>query len=72
VVGDLAIPVAASIGIHVATDDDDYQPLLRAADGAMYDAKHSGPVVSELPQACVGLAHRTARLNCRRRRCGGR
>jgi GGDEF domain-containing protein len=37
------IPVSASIGIHVATDDDDYESLLRAADGAMYDAKRSGP-----------------------------
>jgi len=36
------IPVSASIGIHVATDDDDYDSLLRAADGAMYDAKRSG------------------------------
>jgi len=36
------IPVSASIGIHVATDDDDYQSLLRAADGAMYNAKRSG------------------------------
>lgn len=40
VVGD--IHVWASIGIHVATDDDDYDSLLRAADGAMYDAKRSG------------------------------
>jgi diguanylate cyclase (GGDEF)-like protein len=37
------IPVSASIGIHVATEDDDYESLLRAADGAMYDAKRSGP-----------------------------
>jgi len=37
------IPVSASIGIHIATDDDDYDSLLRAADGAMYDAKRSGP-----------------------------
>jgi diguanylate cyclase (GGDEF)-like protein len=36
------IPVSASIGIHVATDDDDYDSLLRAADGAMYDAKRRG------------------------------
>jgi diguanylate cyclase (GGDEF)-like protein/PAS domain S-box-containing protein len=40
VVGD--IPMWASIGIHVATDDDDYDSLLRAADAAMYDAKRSG------------------------------
>jgi diguanylate cyclase (GGDEF)-like protein len=40
VAGDL--PVSASIGIHVATDDDDYDTLLRAADRAMYDAKRSG------------------------------
>jgi diguanylate cyclase (GGDEF)-like protein/PAS domain S-box-containing protein len=32
----------ASIGAHVATDDDDYDSLLRAADGAMYVAKRSG------------------------------
>jgi diguanylate cyclase (GGDEF)-like protein/PAS domain S-box-containing protein len=36
------IPVSASIGIHVATDDDDYQSLLRAADSAMYDVKRNG------------------------------
>ena len=36
-------PVSASIGIHVATDDDDYDALLRAADRAMYDAKRNGP-----------------------------
>jgi GGDEF domain-containing protein len=39
-VGDVL--VSASIGIHVATDHDDYDTLLRAADGAMYDAKRSG------------------------------
>jgi GGDEF domain-containing protein len=37
------VPVSASIGIHVATDADDYDAVLRAADGAMYDAKRSGP-----------------------------
>ena len=37
------LPVSASIGIHVATDADDYDALLRAADTAMYDAKHSDP-----------------------------
>ena len=37
------LPVSASIGIHVATDDDDYDALLRAADRAMYDAKRNGP-----------------------------
>jgi len=35
------IRVSASIGIHVATDDDDYDSLLRSADGAMYHAKRS-------------------------------
>jgi GGDEF domain-containing protein len=35
--------VSASIGIHIATDDDDYDALLRAADHAMYDAKRRGP-----------------------------
>ncbi|HZW43463.1 MAG TPA: diguanylate cyclase [Dermatophilaceae bacterium] len=39
--GELA--VSASIGIHIATDDDDYDSLLRASDSAMYDAKRSGP-----------------------------
>jgi GGDEF domain-containing protein len=29
------LPVSVSIGIHVATDDDDYDALLRAADHAM-------------------------------------
>lgn len=41
VVGNVA--VSASIGIHIATDDDDYDAVLRAADGAMYDAKRGGP-----------------------------
>ena len=36
------ISVSASIGIHVATDDDDHDSLLRAADGAMYEAKRNG------------------------------
>ncbi|MDQ1627708.1 MAG: hypothetical protein QOI54_1452 [Actinomycetota bacterium] len=40
VAGDLQ--VSASIGIHIATDFDDYDALLRAADGAMYDAKRGG------------------------------
>jgi diguanylate cyclase (GGDEF)-like protein/PAS domain S-box-containing protein len=35
------ISLSASVGIHVATDDDDYDSLLRAADGAMYEAKRS-------------------------------
>lgn len=38
-----SLPVSASIGIHVARDEDDYSALLRAADAAMYDAKRSGP-----------------------------
>ena len=38
-----SLPVSASIGIHVATDDDDYDALIRAADTAMYDAKRSEP-----------------------------
>jgi diguanylate cyclase (GGDEF)-like protein/PAS domain S-box-containing protein len=37
------LPVSASIGIHLATDDDDYDALMRSADGAMYEAKRSGP-----------------------------
>jgi GGDEF domain-containing protein len=37
-----SIPMSASIGIHVADDDDDYDSLLRSADGAMYQAKRSG------------------------------
>lgn len=37
------IHMSASIGIHVAIDDDDYDSLLRTADGAMYDAKRHGP-----------------------------
>lgn len=37
------VPVSASIGIHVATDDDDYDALIRAADSAMYDAKRNDP-----------------------------
>lgn len=40
VVGELA--VSASIGIHIAMDDDDYDSLLRASDSAMYEAKRSG------------------------------
>jgi diguanylate cyclase (GGDEF)-like protein/PAS domain S-box-containing protein len=40
VVGDIA--VSASIGVYLATDEDDYDSLLRAADAAMYDAKRSG------------------------------
>ena len=41
IIGD--IPVSASVGVHVATDQDDYDTLLRAADHAMYEAKRSGP-----------------------------
>lgn len=40
VVGDIV--VSASIGGHIASDDDDYDSLLRAADAAMYDAKRRG------------------------------
>ena len=36
------ISVSASIGVHVATDHDDYDSLLRSADGAMYEAKRTG------------------------------
>jgi diguanylate cyclase (GGDEF)-like protein/PAS domain S-box-containing protein len=39
--GDL--PVSASVGLHIATDADDYDALLRAADHAMYEAKRNGP-----------------------------
>jgi diguanylate cyclase (GGDEF)-like protein/PAS domain S-box-containing protein len=38
-----SLPVSASVGIHLAIDDDDYAALLRAADSAMYDAKRSEP-----------------------------
>jgi diguanylate cyclase (GGDEF)-like protein/PAS domain S-box-containing protein len=38
--GELA--VSGSIGIHVASDHDDYHALLTAADRAMYDAKRAG------------------------------
>ena len=37
------LPVSASIGIRIATDNDDHDALLRAADTAMYDAKRNGP-----------------------------
>ena len=47
---------SASIGIHVATDDDDYDSLLRAADGAMYDAKRSGQGGVRLSLNQVGQA----------------
>jgi len=36
------IAVSASVGVHLATDSDDYDSLLRSADRAMYDAKGSG------------------------------
>ncbi len=36
------VPVSASIGIHVATDADDHDALLRSADDAMYAAKRGG------------------------------
>ena len=36
------ICVSASIGIHVATDSDHHDSMLRAADQAMYEAKRSG------------------------------
>jgi diguanylate cyclase (GGDEF)-like protein/PAS domain S-box-containing protein len=36
------VDVAASIGVHVATDTDDYDSLLREADRAMYEAKRTG------------------------------
>jgi diguanylate cyclase (GGDEF)-like protein/PAS domain S-box-containing protein len=38
--GELA--VSGSIGIHIASDHDDYDALMNAADGAMYDAKRAG------------------------------
>ncbi len=37
------VPVSASVGLHVASNDDDYSGLLRAADAAMYEAKRGGP-----------------------------
>ena len=37
------LPVSASIGIRIATDNDDHDALLRAADTAMYNAKRNGP-----------------------------
>jgi len=37
-----SIPMSASIGIHVATDNDDYESLLPAAGSAMYDVKRNG------------------------------
>ncbi len=36
------LPVSGSIGIHIASDHDDYDALLTAADQAMYDAKRAG------------------------------
>jgi diguanylate cyclase (GGDEF)-like protein len=36
------VNVTASVGVHVATDLDDYDSLLREADRAMYGAKRSG------------------------------
>lgn len=36
------ISVTASVGVHVATDTDDYDSLLREADRAMYEAKRTG------------------------------
>ena len=48
------ISVSASIGIHVATDEDNYDSLLRAADGAMYEAKRSGQGVIRFSSAQRG------------------
>jgi diguanylate cyclase (GGDEF)-like protein/PAS domain S-box-containing protein len=36
------VSVTASVGVHVATDLDDYDSLLREADRAMYGAKRTG------------------------------
>jgi diguanylate cyclase (GGDEF)-like protein/PAS domain S-box-containing protein len=36
------VSVMASVGVHVATDLDDYDSLLRRADQAMYEAKRTG------------------------------
>jgi diguanylate cyclase len=51
------ISVSASIGIHVATDDDDYDSLLRAADGAMYEAKRNGHGGLQVSRAQPGRSH---------------
>ncbi len=42
----LSVDIAASIGVAIHTDDEDFATLMRHADIAMYDAKQSGGAVA--------------------------